>query len=97
MIYTRQVTISAGATVEVFGALSLSPSYCQVTVQVATGTGNHSVYLVENSGGTNPGPKLPSSYPPAGFLQVITNKDPVYIKNYDSEQAVVGIALTEAR
>lgn len=97
MIYTRQVTIAAGATIEVFDALSLSPLHCEVAIQVLSGTGSYAVYLVENSGGTNPGPKMPSSYPPPATFHLVTNKDPVYVKNYDSESATVCFVLSEAR
>lgn len=91
MIYCRQVTVSAGAVIEVFDVLGISPGRYDVAIQVLSGT---SVYLVENSGGTNPGPKISWASSPAEPYRLISDKDPVYVKNYDSSQATVCVALT---
>jgi hypothetical protein len=95
LIYTRQITISAGAVVEVFAALGISPGRYDVTVQVISG---HSVYLVEDGTGANVGPQVnwspTAGPPPLEPYRFYTNRDPVYIKNYDSSSSVVGVALT---
>lgn len=94
MIYSRQVTVTASAVIEVFNEIGISPGRYGVTVQVLSGT---SVYLVESSAGANPGPKISwAATQPGQPYQFYTNKDPVYLKNYDSSnQAVVCLALTE--
>jgi hypothetical protein len=55
LIYNRQVTVAAGAVIEVFDEIGISPERSDVAIQVLGGT---SVYLVEDGAGTNPGPKL---------------------------------------
>lgn len=91
MIYNRQVTVAAGATIEVFDEIGISPERCDVAIQVLGGT---SVYLVEDDAGANPGPKISWATSPAEPYRLITDKDPVYVKNFDTNQAVLCLSLT---
>lgn len=96
MIYARQITIPSGTVVEVFDSLGISPGRFHVTIQVISG---HSVYLAEDDTATNHGPQLdwsPTAGPPAlEPFRFYTNKDPVYVKNYDSSSSIIGVALTD--
>jgi hypothetical protein len=92
LIYNRQVTVAASSVIEVFDEIGISPERCDVSIQVLGGT---SVYLVEDGSGTNPGPKLSWATSPSEPYRLVTDKDLVYVKNFDSgNSAVVCLSLT---
>lgn len=95
MIYNRQVTVAASSVIEVFDEIGISPERCDVAIQVLGGT---SVYLVEDDAGTIPGPKLSWATSPSEPYRLTTDKDPVYVKNYDTgSSATVCLSLTAVR
>lgn len=92
MIYNRQVSVPASSVIEVFDEIGIAPDRCDVAIQVLGGT---AVYLMEDDAGTVPGLKISWATSPSEPYRLISDKDPVYIKNYDSgSAATVCLSLT---
>lgn len=105
MIYASAITVPASTTVGVFSELGISPGRYQVHLQGqiwgGSGVGWVNFLLAQDSAGTSAGPVIPFTSAPAGgpaspvmYLEFVTDRDEVYVKNPSASDGTLNIALT---
>ena len=99
-IYTKTVTLAAGATTEVFTEFGVPPENGEVLFQLPiSGGASFLVFQLSDSLGVDLGPYVPSSHASDVGSTVIlesrvpTDKDPVYFTNTAPSPAPVLIAF----
>jgi hypothetical protein len=98
-IYTKTVTLAAGATAEVFTELGVSPMRGEVLFQLEVSSGYVLWCQLSDAAGANLGPFVPASTAMSiGGAEVVesrvrTDKDAVYFTNTGAVTASVLVAF----